>query len=81
MAVSPDQICDFFRVNMRARRLELGMTQDQVGKLIGQSASAVSFIESGERSPELRTMAKIAVALKTTLGALTSAESFSTVAS
>jgi len=59
-----------FRQNMRARRKELGMSQVDLAKAMGVNQPYVSQLESGERSPQLETIAKVAEALSTTPDAL-----------
>lgn len=52
-----------FQARMRAIRLSLGGTQQQLADQAGLSLNSVSLIERGERSPTLYTMARIATAL------------------
>lgn len=48
------------------RRKALGLTQPQLGELIGQGQSAISHWETGNRVIEMENVIKIAGALKTT---------------
>jgi|SRR5215217_7748427 len=43
-------------------RTEHGLTQDQLGKLIGISQPAVATLENGEEPPTLKTLAKVSAA-------------------
>jgi DNA-binding XRE family transcriptional regulator len=45
-----------------AYRADHGLTQDQLGKLVGISQPAVAMLESGEDAPTLKTMAKVSAA-------------------
>jgi DNA-binding XRE family transcriptional regulator len=49
--------------HMRQRRLELGLTQDEVAKAAGTSHSAVSRLEKGTHIPQLATLQRIAAVL------------------
>lgn len=55
---------------LQARRLELGMSLNKLGELSGMSHVGVLQIEAGERSPQLRTVLKIADALGINLSSL-----------
>jgi transcriptional regulator with XRE-family HTH domain len=55
---------------MRERRLELGLSMDQVAALTGLSQSGISRYEDEYRSPRAETLDKIAHALNTTSAAL-----------
>ena len=54
---------------IRARRLELGLTQRSIGEP-GSSYAYISRIESGERSPSIEALISIAEKLQTTALAL-----------
>lgn len=49
-----------FQVRLRAFRLAMGATQQQLADAAGLSTNTVSMIERGESSPTLQTMAKLA---------------------
>lgn len=51
---------------LRARRLELGLTQEQVAERTGFSQRHVSSFEVGTRIPTLPTLSRLARALETT---------------
>lgn len=40
-----------FGERLRERRLKMGLTQEQLGKIIGVSKSVISYYELGERAP------------------------------
>lgn len=48
---------------MRARRIELGLTQEGLAERIGVSASFVGHIERGEKKASLETIAHLGEAL------------------
>lgn len=59
-----------FGNNVRQRRIELGMTQDELAKMIGYSSrSSINKIELG-RNVSQKVMLKVAEALNTTPGYL-----------
>jgi transcriptional regulator with XRE-family HTH domain len=68
--VRPDELCAAFRDNLRARRLELGITQTELAERIQAQQPYIAALERGERSPTLPTLAKLAIALQTTPEAL-----------
>jgi HTH-type transcriptional regulator/antitoxin HipB len=53
-----------FIENVRARRLELGLTQTEVAAKMGISQSSYAEIESGRRTPTLEAVEKVAKAMK-----------------
>ena len=48
-----------FAEKLRARREELGMTQEQIGKEAGCSGVSIGYYEKGERIPDIYTALKI----------------------
>lgn len=48
----------------RSRRLELGLSQEQVSERAGLDRTYVSSLESGKRNPAFSTLVKIASALQ-----------------
>jgi len=46
------------------RRIDLGLTQEQLAKRMGTSHSAISRIESGQHSTSVQTLQRLAVALE-----------------
>ena len=55
---------------IRAIRAEQSLNLDQLARLTGISAPALSLIETGKRDARLTTVAKIAAALRVPLSAL-----------
>lgn len=49
---------------LKALRIEQGMSLNQLSELAGISHVGIMKIEAGERSPQLRTVLKMAAALK-----------------
>jgi transcriptional regulator with XRE-family HTH domain len=68
--VSPDELTATFGANVRARRLQLGLTQAELAERLGTFDSHVSAIESGSKSIRLPNVAVWAEALETTPAAL-----------
>jgi transcriptional regulator with XRE-family HTH domain len=58
--------------NVRKRRLELGLTQEQLAFEAKLDLTYVGGIERGRRNPSLMVMARIADALKVELASLVS---------
>lgn len=52
-----------FLVNLRTRRQELRLTQEEVAERLGISQSAYCNLEAGKRCPNLKTIEKAAQAL------------------
>lgn len=52
--------------NIRRRRLELGLTQEQFAEKSGFDQRYVSQLENGRRSPSIVSLHELAVALDTT---------------
>ncbi|MGD8859515.1 MAG: helix-turn-helix transcriptional regulator [Myxococcales bacterium] len=55
---------------VQARRLKIGLTQEQLAKKLRCSSAHVSYIERGERGASLTTLFRIARILDTTVGRL-----------
>jgi len=70
--VQPQELCAIFRENLRARRRELGLTQEELASLMKVDQAYVSDLERGKRKPNLKRLAPIAEALDTTPSALIS---------
>lgn len=64
-----------FIENVRARRLELELTQDEVARKMKISQSSYAEIEGGRRTPTLEAVERVAKALKTEALELLSANS------
>jgi transcriptional regulator with XRE-family HTH domain len=52
-----------FCANMRRRRLEINMTQQQLADKLGVAQPGIAAIEAGRASPTLDTVARVAEAL------------------
>ncbi|MCI9247400.1 MAG: helix-turn-helix transcriptional regulator [Clostridia bacterium] len=55
---------------IREIREKKGLSQDELAKLSGISASHIGYIENGERQPTLLVMCKLADALKVSIDEL-----------
>ncbi len=55
---------------IREIREKKGLSQDELAKLSGISASHIGYIENGERQPTLLVMCKLADALKVSINEL-----------
>ena len=66
----PDAIA--FGAKVRARRTDLGLTQEQLAEKCGLHFTYVSSVERGERNVTLRTIVRLAGALDTCPAALVS---------
>ena len=67
------------RANMRNRRISLKVSQKGLGEAVGVSQAFISALESPNRPedvPSLELLAEIAVALQTTVAALTTEGTF-----
>lgn len=67
---TPSEILARRGAAVRARRIELGLTQSDLSELIGAHQTTVSQIELGQCETSLRLSLAIASALKTTHDAL-----------
>ena len=68
--VAPNELTVIFGANVRARRLRLNLTQEELAERLGTYSSHVSAIESGSKSIRLPNVAVWAEALETTPDAL-----------
>lgn len=68
---------EVLRENIKARRLELGLTQTVAAERAGIASAYWSQIEGGKRTPDIDTIEAMAAALQTKGPALLSAEIFS----
>jgi transcriptional regulator with XRE-family HTH domain len=59
-----------FGQNMRAARKRAGLTQTQLAALDGLDRAAISLTEKGKRSPDMRTLLRIAEGLGVTAAGL-----------
>lgn len=60
--------------HLRQYRLEKGWSQEELSERIGSDRTYISEIERALRNPSLNTIAKLAAALKVTIGALCDGE-------
>ncbi|MFT3854177.1 MAG: helix-turn-helix transcriptional regulator [Ilumatobacteraceae bacterium] len=60
-----------FGARVRARRLELGWSQERLAQEVGLHMTYVSSVERGERNISLRNIVRLAGALSVDTGALT----------
>ena len=56
--------------NLRAARVKLGLTQEEVAERSGVQAGEVSRIERGKRDPQVSTLEKLAAAVELPPGRL-----------
>lgn len=59
-----------FGERLQALREQRGLTQSELGKRAGMAAASVSHFETGQRSPSLDSLVKLADALEVTTDAL-----------
>lgn len=69
MEIEPNLLTDVGR-RLRALRADQELTLEQLARLTGISAPALSLIETGKRDARLTTLAKIAAALRVPVMAL-----------
>ena len=50
--------------SVRARRVELGISQERLGEIVGLDRTYVSGVERGVRNPTIESLARIAKGLK-----------------
>lgn len=55
---------------VKAKRIELKLTQEELAEKVGVKTRHIAYIEAGEKSPSLAVAKKIALALGVTLGDL-----------
>jgi len=65
----PDWLSNYpdFKDQIKLLRETLGMTQDQLGKMVNRSLRSIQQIESGDATPKISTLYKIANALNAEL--------------
>lgn len=59
-----------FAANLRRRRKELGLSQEQLGARADIQMADISRYEGGNRDPRISTVARLAKALETPIGEL-----------
>ena len=70
MREDPDVLLRKIGRRIRQRRTELDMTQKELAERLGITSSNITIIEQGEQNLTIRTLAKLADALGTTIGEL-----------
>ncbi|HEU0018859.1 MAG TPA: helix-turn-helix transcriptional regulator [Thermoleophilaceae bacterium] len=60
----------FFASNLRRRRKELGLSQEQLGTRANIQMADISRYENGSRDPRISTVARLAEALDVTIADL-----------
>jgi len=70
--MQPAELKNTFRRNLRARRTELGLTQQTLANRVDVPHTYISDLERGRFSPSLATIATLAEALDTTPSVLLS---------
>ena len=69
--MTPDEIEDLFRANIRSTREFLGLSQSEVARRMGVNSSYICDLEAGRRpSVRLKTLARVAQVLKVDASAL-----------
>jgi transcriptional regulator with XRE-family HTH domain len=74
-----DELRSIVAANLKARRLELGLSQTALARAAGLTQASLSLIECGRHSPTLESLAALAVHLHTTPAALLTPDVFSAV--
>lgn len=59
-----------FAINLRAARLKVGLSQEELGDAAGLHRTAIGFLERAERDPQLKTIVRLADALGVTASEL-----------
>lgn len=80
LTLSADQLQTIFGANLRARRIQLGMTQQKLATAAGLSQPFVALMERGERAPTFETLTKLADTLCTTPNLLLAEKNFAATA-
>jgi transcriptional regulator with XRE-family HTH domain len=66
----PRDVLVSFAENLRRRRKELGLSQEQLGARASIQMADISRYESGSRDPRITTVARLAEALDVSIGDL-----------
>jgi len=53
-----------FCENVKARRMQLGLTQQEVADAMGIAQPAYAMLESGKKEPRIKQIERVALALK-----------------
>lgn len=60
-------VARYIAARVRACRLEMGLSQQELGHCCGLGQATISRMEKGGRMPRMTTLAQVAIALGTTL--------------
>jgi transcriptional regulator with XRE-family HTH domain len=77
--VQATELAKILRQNIKARRKELGMTQQDLAKKLKVSQPFIAQLEAGETSISIATLADMAEKLSTSPSALLSPDTFSEI--
>lgn len=69
---APEAFAAEFGARVRARRTELGWTQEQLAEAVGLHFTYIGSVERGERNVSLKNILRLAAALAMDPGALVS---------
>lgn len=67
-----------FGRNVRRRRLELGISQEELAHEAESNRTYISDVERGTRNPSIEVVERIAIALDVSIGSLLNAADFHT---
>jgi len=70
--VQPKELREAFQRNLKGRRHELGLSQEEVAQRAGVDQTYISDLEMGKKRPLIDSLANLATALDTTPSALLS---------
>lgn len=73
----PEKLCEVVKTNVKARRLELGLTQVEVAEKIGCKQPVIAQIERGTSGISMEMLAKLSDVLRTTPAILVTPDAFS----
>jgi len=77
--MKPDKLTEIVMLNIRARRLELDLTQQQLADKMGCKQGVVAKIERGISGISMEMLAELSEALQTTPATLVTEGAFSLV--
>lgn len=72
--MQPQELQELYGLNVRARRKELGLTQEAVAVSLGVTQAYVAAIEKGKSWPRIAVFARLPEVLHTSPSALLSAD-------
>lgn len=77
--VQANELLEIIGENVKTRRLELGLSQQELADAVGVSQPFVAAIESRAKRPNIHHIARLAEALRTTPSAILTRDIFSAV--